>query len=51
LEERKIEYWEKAFDTTNREALSFKMREIGVRENMICCIKKMQQDMKHFVFG
>jgi hypothetical protein len=41
--------FQKAFDSTNREALWIKMRKIGVNENMINCTKIMQQDIKFCV--
>jgi hypothetical protein len=44
LRERGRMHWcfvdfEKAFDSIDREALWFKMRRIGVSENMVNCIK------------
>jgi Reverse transcriptase (RNA-dependent DNA polymerase). len=47
-------YWclvdlKKAFDSSNREALRFKMRKIEVSENMLNCIKIMYQDIKFCV--
>jgi hypothetical protein len=47
-------YWclvdlEKAFDSTDWEALWFKMRKKGVSDNMVECIKKMYDDTKFCV--
>jgi hypothetical protein len=47
-------YWcsvdlEKAFDSIDREALWFKMREKGVSDNIVECIKKMYADTKFCV--
>jgi hypothetical protein len=48
-------YWccvdfEKAFNSINRETLSFKLRKIGVNEDMICCIETMHRDIQLCVF-
>jgi hypothetical protein len=41
--------FEKAFDSINREALRYKMRKIGVSENVVSNTEKMYQDIKFCV--
>jgi hypothetical protein len=41
--------FQKAFDSIDREALWFKMRRIGVSENMVNCIKIMYEGTKFCV--
>ena len=39
-------HFEKTFVSINREALWYKMRKIGVSENMVSNIEKMNEDIK-----
>jgi hypothetical protein len=36
----------KKFDSVNWEALRFKMKEIGVSENFVFCVKRVHHDIR-----